>query len=306
MTALGTGTVWGFHSGPEAGQGRSGGREVPVHLLHEWHRHARYGGSNFISIDQFVADGLLANGIRTQIPSLILGGVPAQEQRVFYRGGKKLAPIASPATAFQAIFSGATPAAGMGGAPVVDPRAGRRASILSLLKGEISQLHANLGSIEREKLDIHLASIEQLEARITAINGGGGGGVPPIVAASCAAPTLPADGGQDLLNSVLHMDLAINAFACDITRVAAVQFGHHQQCAVDLPNVKGDYHNDFMHGDRPPIPPGDPRALAVPAIRGRCPEAEVHAGARRQRHAVRPDLHHVGARHGRRPESQRG
>ena len=34
--------------------------------------------------------------------------------------------------------------------------------------------------------------------------------------------------------------------------MAAVQFGHHQQCAVDLPDVKGDYHNDFMHGDQPP------------------------------------------------------
>jgi hypothetical protein len=211
-----------------------------------------YGGSNFISIDQFVADGLLANGIRTQIPSLILGGVPSQEQRVFYRGGKKLAPIASPATAFQAIFSGATPAAGMGGAPVVDPRAGRRASILSLLKGEISQLHANLGAIEREKLDIHLASIEQLEARITAINGGGGG-VPPIVTANCAAPTLPADGGQDLRNSVIHMDLAIQAFACDITRVAAIEFGNDQSAQVSIPDVgePGDWHNTFTHGDNP-------------------------------------------------------
>jgi len=55
-----------------------------------------------------------------------------------------------------------------------------------------------------------------------------------------------------LLNSSIHLELAINAFACDITRVAAVQFGHHQQCAVDLPGVKGDYHNDFMHGDQPP------------------------------------------------------
>lgn len=211
-----------------------------------------YGGSNFISIDQFVADGLRANGIVTQVPSLILGGVPSQEQRVFYRAGKKLSPIASPATAFQAIFGGAMPAPSAGGAAAPGNRGERRASILSLLKGEINQLSANLGPLEREKLDIHLASLQQLEARINAVSGGS---TPPgtIVTADCATPAAPADGGQDLLNSVIHLDLAIQAFACDITRVAAVEFGNDQSAQVSIPEVgePGDWHNTFTHGDNP-------------------------------------------------------
>jgi uncharacterized protein DUF1552 len=212
-----------------------------------------YGGSNFISIDQFVADGLRANGIVTQVPSLILGGVPSQEQRVFYRAGKKLSPIASPATAFQAIFSGATATPPTGGAPLLDNRTGRRASILSLLKGEINQLHGSLGAIEREKLDIHLASLQQLEARINAVSGNGGGGGPTVIPVNCAAPAAPADGGQDLLNSAIHLDLAIQAFACDITRVAAVEFGNDQSAQVSIPDVgePGDWHNTFTHGDNP-------------------------------------------------------
>jgi Protein of unknown function (DUF1552) len=211
-----------------------------------------YGGQNIISIDQFAADGLRANGIITQVPSIMLGGVPSQEQRIFYRDGKKLSPIASPATAYQAIFSGAMPAPATGGAPVVD-NTGRRASILSLLRGEINQLSASLGSIEREKLDIHLASIQQLEARIAAVNGGGGGGGPTIVGGNCAQPAAPGDGGQDLLNSAIHLDLAINAFACDITRVAAVEFGNDQSAQVSIPEVgdPGDWHNTFTHGDNP-------------------------------------------------------
>ncbi|HWO10935.1 MAG TPA: DUF1552 domain-containing protein [Polyangiaceae bacterium] len=209
-----------------------------------------YGGQNIISIDQFAADGLRANGVITQVPSLMLGGVPSQEQRIFYRGGKKLSPIAAPATAYQAIFGGAMSAPSAGGAPVVDNRTGRRASILSLLKGEISQLSQSLGRIEREKLDIHLASIQQLEARIATVSGGGG---PTVVAGNCATPASPADGGQDLLNSVIHLDLAINAFACDITRVAAVEFGNDQSAQVSIPEVgdPGDWHNTFTHGDNP-------------------------------------------------------
>jgi hypothetical protein len=213
-----------------------------------------YGGQNIISIDQFAADGLRANGVITEVPSLLLGGVPSQEQRIFYRGGKKLSPIASPATAYQAIFSGAMPAPSTGGAPVVDNRTGRRASILNLLKGELEQLSASLGSIEREKLDIHLASIQQLEARIAAVNGGGGGsGGPSVVAGNCSTPSSPADGGQDLLNSAIHLDLAINAFACDITRVASVEFGNDQSAQVSIPEVgdPGDWHNTFTHGDNP-------------------------------------------------------
>ena len=55
------------------------------------------------------------------------------------------------------------------------------------------------------------------------------------------------------MSSVLHMDLAINAFACDLTRVAAVQFGHHQNTQVNLSDVgaPGDWHNGFMHSDNP-------------------------------------------------------
>ena len=50
-----------------------------------------------------------------------------------------------------------------------------------------------------------------------------------------------------------HLELAITAFACDITRVAAVQFGHHQNTQVSIAEVgnPGNWHNDFIHGDNP-------------------------------------------------------
>jgi hypothetical protein len=54
-------------------------------------------------------------------------------------------------------------------------------------------------------------------------------------------------GLQAVENSAVHLDLAVAAFACDITRVAHVEFGHHQGTNVNLPGAQGDWHNDFMH-----------------------------------------------------------
>jgi hypothetical protein len=51
-----------------------------------------------------------------------------------------------------------------------------------------------------------------------------------------------------LPNTALLLPLAINAFSCDLTRVASVQFGHHQNCPVDIPGVvTGEWHNEFLH-----------------------------------------------------------
>ena len=46
---------------------------------------------------------------------------------------------------------------------------------------------------------------------------------------------------------------AFDDTSCDLTRVAAVQFGHHQSTQVNLPEVgaPGDWHNGFMHSDNP-------------------------------------------------------
>ena len=85
------------------------------------------------------------------------------------------------------------------------------------------------------------------------MSGAGGAGSPNIVAGNCTTPAAPGEGGQDLLNSAIHLELAVNAFACDITRVAAVEFGNDQSAQVSIPEVgdPGDWHNTFTHGDNP-------------------------------------------------------
>ncbi|HEY0712391.1 MAG TPA: DUF1552 domain-containing protein, partial [Polyangia bacterium] len=52
---------------------------------------------------------------------------------------------------------------------------------------------------------------------------------------------------------LLHLDILVSALACDITRVAAIQFGSDQSLQVDLPalQVQGDQHGGFLHGGGP-------------------------------------------------------
>jgi len=230
---------------------------------------ANYGSQPLISLDQFVSDGLRKNGIITQIPNIILGGVPSQSPSTFYRANRPLSPIASPTAAFQAVFgdgggSNAAPPVTTGGgapsAPVVDPRVNRRKNILDLLTGEIRSLENTLGSVEKQKLEVHLASIKQLQDRLNQQSGTGqpvtssdGTTVMPVQPVAGCNGTNPGVQSQDLLNSDVNLDIAINAFKCDLTRVAAVEFGHHQGVQVDIPEVgaPGDWHNTYTHSDNP-------------------------------------------------------
>ncbi|MEM9070398.1 MAG: DUF1552 domain-containing protein [Myxococcota bacterium] len=195
------------------------------------------------SLDQFVADALAAGGVSTSIPSVILGSVPGEDQRSFWRpGGNPLSPILSPRAAFEAIFTGATGPRDDG---AVDALRARRERSIALLQGEFESIASRLGEAERTKLGLHADSLNSVLRRIQGSSGA------PVGECASDAPT---DTDSDIENSSLHLDLAISAFACDTTRVAAVQFGHHQNTQVALPTIgsPGNWHNDFMHSDPAP------------------------------------------------------
>jgi hypothetical protein len=209
---------------------------------------ATWGANALISLDQFVSDGVKAAGIKTQIPHLVLGDGTSEQKTTFWRDNTALTPVSSTSAAYSAIFSGRSPAPAptTPGEPAeVDPRIARRQSILDLMNSELTQLSNALGAEEKAKLEIHAESIRQIEDRLVAQAGGGGEGAVPQ--ADCTIPSQPASSGAILPDSSLLMSLAISAFACDLTRVAAVQFGHHQRSPVEVPGVSGEWHNEFLH-----------------------------------------------------------
>lgn len=203
-----------------------------------------HGARNLISVDQFIGDKLRAAGVNRPIPVLLLS---ADSQvgggRSMFNRGQNLATIASPLAAYQTIFGG-----GAQTGAAADKVLKRRKSTLDLLRAELATLGQTLGAQERAKLELHTESLRQLENRITQT-------AMPEVMVKCAKPaTTPSDSTSNAITANLaHMDLIVNAFACDITRVAAVQFGSDQTMQVNIPEIglQGDQHGGFIHSGAP-------------------------------------------------------
>jgi len=208
-----------------------------------------------ISVDQFVADKLKKAGINRPLASLVLGADTTGGVTMSYRGGKAVAPIASPSSAFSTAFGSVSSGGGMmtggGTTPMPDAAFKRRKSILDLVKGEIGDVRNRVGKSEQDKLDAHLESIRSLENKLMQSGSGStDGGGNPNAAKACAGLAKPSDASgahPAIANDVLHMDILVNALACDITRVGVIQFGTDQGLQVDLPNLQGDQHNGFIH-----------------------------------------------------------
>jgi hypothetical protein len=211
---------------------------------------ANFSGTPLISVDQYLSDQLQSAGVQTQIPNLVLGGVSSEGPSTFYRNNQVLSPIASPSTADSAIFGAGVPdlPGGSSESPALE-HLRRRQSMLDVLTGEIAQLSQGLGAEERAKLEAHTDSLRQMELRLAQQEEQLENPDP----VQCMTPSSPGDGSEPLLDAALLRDLAINAFACDLTRVATVEFGHHQNTQVNLPEVgaPGDWHNTFIHSDNP-------------------------------------------------------
>jgi len=228
------------------------------------------------SVDQFVAAQLAKQGINRPISSLLLGANcnDGGGMTQFYGGanGGNLPTIGSPLSAYNTVFGAALPpsssggSGGSGGSSTMTAQSllQRRQSILDTIKGEITTLEGTLGSNEKAKLDAHLDSIRQLENKLQATLGsttssgsggssGGGGGTTVV---SCTKPTAPGGdssfqfmGGMDALAAnLVHQQIIVSAFACDITRVACIEYGNDQKLMVNASGIPyDDQHGGYIH-----------------------------------------------------------
>ena len=201
-----------------------------------------------ISVDQFIAQQLAASGINRPISSLLLGANTNENTGLsqFYGGatGGNLPTIGSPLSAYTTVFGGVLPA----GRSATDLLA-RRQSILDLVTAEANTLKGTLGSNEGAKLESHLDSIRQLENKLMQSVASGGG---------CTKPTSPgADSTYQyesdldaLAANTIHQTIIASAFACDITRVAALEYGNDQRLMVNAPGTGlpyDDQHAGYIH-----------------------------------------------------------
>jgi len=201
-----------------------------------------------ISVDQFIAKKATAASSRP-IASLLLGANTSDNGGIsqFYGGatGGNLPTIGSPLSAFNTVFGGMLPTGSTASSLLA-----RRKSILDLIKGEATTLKGSLGNNEKAKLDAHLDSIRQLENKLNATATPTGG--------TCTKPTTPgADSTMQYMSTldacaanIVHQNIIVNAFACDITRVASLQYGNDQVLKVNAPGTGlpyDDQHGGFIH-----------------------------------------------------------
>ncbi|MGD0676525.1 MAG: DUF1552 domain-containing protein [Polyangiaceae bacterium] len=201
------------------------------------------------SVEQFVANTLVSQGITRPIASLLLGANTNENNgsTQFYGGanGGNLPTIGSPLSAYNTVFGTALPA---GSTQSAAGLLARRQSILDTITGEITGLETTLGSQEKAKLDAHLDSIRQLENKLTqAASGDAGSCAPP--AAPGADSTFQFMGDMDALAAnLIHQQIIVSAFGCDLTRVAALEYGNDQRLMVNATGLPyDDQHGGYIH-----------------------------------------------------------
>jgi hypothetical protein len=154
------------------------------------------GGTAIGDIHLCVADG--GGGHRRHVTCYAGPGLPIQRE-------------SRPERAYRRIFAGLR----------FDQHVASRRAALQLHAAELRRMQTFLSGEERQRLELHAESLRDLERQL--MHGPD--------AASCSAPSMPSLAPNDHDEatvrswSKLQIDMIVNAFACDRTRVAELAFG---------------------------------------------------------------------------------
>jgi hypothetical protein len=201
-----------------------------------------WGGG--ISVDQEMAQKI---GAGHKAASLVLG-VRATANTVWGRmsyssPGQPVSPENSPLNVSNRLFSDFT----------VDPAGeaaqkllAQRKSVLDTVKSDFASLNARVGAEDKQKLDQHATAIRSLETRLEKA-------VPPP--STCTKPAAPAtmnytDAANYPTAGKLQMDLIALAMACNLTRVATLQWDRSVS-GMSFPwiGINDNHHSLSHNGD---------------------------------------------------------
>ncbi len=205
------------------------------------------------SLDQLIADKMVADGVKTAYRSLHVGwhfsSQHLGERSFSYKNKAPQAIEQNPAALFNKMYdlTGAKNNNSSGPNPKI--------SVLNYALESVKSLQSRISVDDRAKLDKHLTSISELEQNLKAIDNGEFA-CPEIAELEMkgvkdrnGVPTgiLQAGNHLDKL-SESFFDLIGLAFACDITRVATFQFSRGTDDHVytflsdDVKKYPGDFH----------------------------------------------------------------
>jgi len=203
-----------------------------------------WGGGQ--SVDQYIADEI-AKDVVTRFKSLELGVQVKSSSiwsRMSYTGpDQPVPPREDPSQNFADFFSDIDS----------DPFAlqmvkRRRQSVLDAVMGEHAAFQNRLGYEDRQRLDKHLQSIRDLERRLD---------VTSVFGEACSQPNTELPGGAYQQNDMYpmtgkaQMDMLVMALACDLTRVASLQWSRSVSGVRFnwVPQTLGEGHHGLSHYD---------------------------------------------------------
>lgn len=201
-----------------------------------------WGGG--ISIDQWVADQIQAAGIITKFRSLDFGVQVKSSSvwsRMSYTGPDQPVPHREdPNQNFMDLFSDLD----------ADPfelelLRNRRKSVLDAVIKDYEGFQMRLGAKDKIRVEQHLSAIRSLELQLEATGG---------VGAACELPTVQIPNNYDQNDNFpatgkAQMDMIAMALACDMTRVASLQWAR----AVSnvqfnwIPQILNEGHHSLSH-----------------------------------------------------------
>jgi hypothetical protein len=180
------------------------------------------GWGRSISLDQLIANHI---GATTPVRSLELGvrsshpsGMGEVRNRLSYLGPEQpLSPEDDPRVIFDRLFSSATQDQAL-----LAAQTARRRSVLDAVRQQFATLTPRLGHEDRMKLETHTALVRDLEQRLEFAG---------TIDDHCTVPTAPAEIALDDENQMpalaeAQIDLLVAGMACDVTRVATLQFSN--------------------------------------------------------------------------------
>jgi hypothetical protein len=179
------------------------------------------------SIDTVIASALDAGTPYANIPLMVQSSADYQQRsvdtRMLYDAmGNFVDPYTDPAAAVSTLFPSAGTSTSSSSGP--DKKTFLRQKIAAQLNSDLTSLQARLCTEDRVQLQNLQAVWNQVEAQTQAAM---------AAAASCTAPALPALPGADAgsadpfpLYAQAMPNILAMALACDLTRVASLQYSH--------------------------------------------------------------------------------
>ncbi|GIX22423.1 MAG: hypothetical protein KatS3mg121_1206 [Gammaproteobacteria bacterium] len=209
------------------GHHRGGHGVVPTIINNSW------GGDSFdVNMGRILSEGLPFSYVNLGVHSNGHGTLTKDN-------GVEVPFEDNPFNAFNRLFGNG------GGGGASDPRG----NVIDVHKAALDALRPRLGVFERQRLDAHLAAIEQVQQRLQSLAGGAG------ACATGPAPT-PFELTYDTFEqqAKLQADIIVLALQCNLTASCSLGLGNHQgEFSFPYLNFTGIYHQSIHGGNN-----GDP------------------------------------------------